>query len=152
MSSADVAEAADMSTERLVILSVERLKPHPALVRLGLLPPLVQLMALEKIGEFLFEKALLITQDNRTGRAAMKTFLKSRLTKDKRSCILGASYSVRWCSPKMAGCEVPSCLLVTVGTGQMTGICTRVTAMKTKFDFVSWACGLSSPAPQRRPL
>src|ERR1035437_7461651 len=64
VSSADVAEAADLSTERLVILSVERLKPHPAIVRHGLLPPPAQLTKLEKFDELFFEKALLITQDN----------------------------------------------------------------------------------------
>ena len=64
VSSVGIAEAADTSTERLVICSVESLKPHPALVRLGLLPTPGQLLALEKIGEFLFEKVLLITQDN----------------------------------------------------------------------------------------
>lgn len=57
-------EAADTSPDRLVKRSVESLKPHPALVRLGPLPTLEQILALEKIGEGLFERALLITQNN----------------------------------------------------------------------------------------
>jgi hypothetical protein len=61
--SVDVAGAADTSTERLVICSVESLKPPPALVRHGLLPTPAQLLALENVGESFFERALLITQD-----------------------------------------------------------------------------------------
>ena len=58
------AEAADVSTERLEIRSVENFKPHPALERLGLLLPLDQVLTLEKIGDPFPDRLLLITQDN----------------------------------------------------------------------------------------
>lgn len=60
----DAGEALDISAERLVKRRVESLEPHPALKRHGLLLPLDQLLALEKIEDFYLERALLITQDN----------------------------------------------------------------------------------------
>jgi hypothetical protein len=60
----DVGEAEDVSTERLVMRSVYSLKPPPAVLRHGLLVPLELLLTLEKLGDFLLEKTILITQDD----------------------------------------------------------------------------------------
>lgn len=49
---------------RIVMRGTDTLKPHPSLLKQNLWPTNARLLALEKLGEVIFEQPLLITQEN----------------------------------------------------------------------------------------
>jgi ParB-like chromosome segregation protein Spo0J len=58
------SDAGDEAAGRLAMRSTDTLKPHPSLLKLNLWPTQERLLALEKLGEAIFEQPLLITREN----------------------------------------------------------------------------------------
>jgi hypothetical protein len=58
------AEAGGEAALRMVMRGTDTLKPHPSLLKLDLSPTNERLLALEKLGDTIFEQPLLITQEN----------------------------------------------------------------------------------------
>lgn len=57
-------EASVEAVPRLVMRRTDELKPHPSLLNQGLFPTNERLLALDNLGEAIFEQPLLITQEN----------------------------------------------------------------------------------------
>jgi hypothetical protein len=58
------AEASGVAVPCMVMRKTDDLKPHPSLLKQNLSPTNERLLALEKLGEAIFEQPLLITQEN----------------------------------------------------------------------------------------
>jgi hypothetical protein len=58
------SDAGDVAAGRMVMRSTDTLKPHPSLLKLNLWPTNERLLALEKLGEAIYEQPLLITREN----------------------------------------------------------------------------------------
>jgi hypothetical protein len=59
-----VGSGEQVGTVRMAMRSTDTLKPHPSLLKQKLQPAIERHLALEKLGEVIFEQPLLITQDN----------------------------------------------------------------------------------------
>ncbi len=59
-----LSDARDQPAGRLVMQSTNAPKPHPSLLKQNLRPTEERLLALEKLGEAIFEQPLLITKEN----------------------------------------------------------------------------------------
>jgi hypothetical protein len=58
------SDAGDEAASRMAMRSTDSLKPHSSLLKQDLWPTEERLLALEKLGEAIFEQPLLITRDN----------------------------------------------------------------------------------------
>lgn len=57
-------DASYQAVPRMVMRATDALKPHPSLLKQDLWPTNERLLALEKLGDAIFEQPLLITQEN----------------------------------------------------------------------------------------